>query len=555
MKTNKKIIGTAAIVAAAVLSVGGMCPPCLDTGVNIAINAEAASVDLPAPQNIKASASANSVTLKWNKVSGADGYRVYMYDSDTKKYKCVKTVKGNKCTVDGLEFGDRYTFKVAAAKKTNGKYKSGTLSGKIKAAAVYSGEGLYEGVWIAGSKNKVTGYYKLNSDGTGSYRNADIEIGLGFNYEKTKSGYLFHMGGADDNSSAKVSVSVETGIRTVKWSDGRTEYLRLAPYQDTDAGTVIACPLFSLMLPTEADFETQTDGNSIAVYDYESKNSGFGGFAFKISAYKKPSDYYGVLDSKIGELRTGSGEVYDIVIQYPSDVQYDIEKYSDGAPKKYDLLYKGADEISQTLSSTDGGRFVFGAGTTGEELYGDVLAKHYKALTEKWDSEKLSKENMSTLYGLMSLSDPDSVLDKLGYAYFDINGDGIDELLIGEVINGENVIYDVYTMKDRKPVHVVSGGERSRWYTFEHGMLCNEYSNSAFESGSIIYDLEHNSSELDVQVDFRYDTLNNKNNPCLISYTGEEGDYEQVSEKEFNQRRSNYGKYKKFKFTPFSSFE
>ena len=547
-------VKAAAFAAAAVISFGGLCAaPCSDTG--FAITAEAASAKLSAPKNVRVSVpAADQIKLKWNKVSGAGAYRVYMLDPESKKYKSVKTVKGTSCLIDGLEPNDLYYFKVAALKRSGGKYITGTLSPRVKAAAVYSGEPLFEGVWIASDGKKVTGYYKLNADGSGSFRHADKEIGLAFEYERTTAGYVFHMGGVDDNSDARVSVSVSTGMRTLKWANGRTEYLRPARYQDPDAGYVVSCPLFSMMLPLEADFETETDGNSITVYDRESRENNCGGFAFNVSAYEKPSDYYGMMDAKVGELRTSGGNLYDIVITYPSDVQYDYEKYGGKMPSSYEKLFRGSDDIMQSIVSNDGGRFSYGAGMKGEELYGDVLKKHQKALSEGWDAEKLSSENMSIMYALTGSSSKAPVLDKIGYAYKDLNGDGIEELLIGEITDGKegSVIYDIYSMKDRKPVHLASGWERNRYYTFEHGMIGCEYSGSASVSGVKVLEVRHNESELCIQCDFRYDSDKDKDNPWSIVYLDDE-EGEKVSEKDFKQRKSNYGDFIHIDYTPFSS--
>lgn len=88
---------------------------------------------LAAPTGIKASKSTDKITLSWNTVSGADAYRVYMYDPSTGEYEKYKDVSGAKCTVSGLKSGTSYKFKIAALKKTNGKYKAGKRSKEISA--------------------------------------------------------------------------------------------------------------------------------------------------------------------------------------------------------------------------------------------------------------------------------------------------------------------------------------------------------------------------------------------------------------------------------------
>ena len=72
---------------------------------------------------ITATPAKTSVKLSWKAVSGADGYRVYVYNAKTKKYSTVATVKGKTTyTVKDLTAGTGYTFAVKAydtvAKKT-----------------------------------------------------------------------------------------------------------------------------------------------------------------------------------------------------------------------------------------------------------------------------------------------------------------------------------------------------------------------------------------------------------------------------------------------------
>ena len=60
------------------------------------------------------SSTKNSITLKWGKVKSADGYRVYRYDSKTKKWKKLATVKNGKTS---------YVDKKSLKSKTTYKYK------------------------------------------------------------------------------------------------------------------------------------------------------------------------------------------------------------------------------------------------------------------------------------------------------------------------------------------------------------------------------------------------------------------------------------------------
>lgn len=65
----------------------------------------------------------SSVTLKWTKVSGSKGYKVYQYNAKTKKYSLVKSVsaKTTSYKVSKLKAGTNYKFQVASYMADNGK--------------------------------------------------------------------------------------------------------------------------------------------------------------------------------------------------------------------------------------------------------------------------------------------------------------------------------------------------------------------------------------------------------------------------------------------------
>ncbi len=73
-----------------------------------------------ATSKLTASQTTSTITLKWSKVTGADGYAVYMYDTKTKKYKKVNSTTSSKYKITGLKAGKVYKFKVRAYTKDDG---------------------------------------------------------------------------------------------------------------------------------------------------------------------------------------------------------------------------------------------------------------------------------------------------------------------------------------------------------------------------------------------------------------------------------------------------
>ena len=103
----------------------------LDRSGKVIVESPELSVTTPAKPSSKLSAptgltstakSQKTVTLKWNKVSGADGYRIYKYSTAKGKFVKYKDVTLTTLKVTGLKAGTSYRFMVASLVKKNGKY-------------------------------------------------------------------------------------------------------------------------------------------------------------------------------------------------------------------------------------------------------------------------------------------------------------------------------------------------------------------------------------------------------------------------------------------------
>ncbi len=319
--------------------------------------------------------------------------------------------------------------------------------------------------------------------------------------------------------------------------------------------------LFSIEIPEEYAglVEYEISDTSISVYDKEQKDGGFGGFAFAIDAYDGPSSYGYTNDRKAGELTAGDGKLYDIVITHPSDVQYDFTQSPDGVPEQFAKLYDSAEAAAATVKSADGGSFVPGAGMKGEDLYPDIVEKHALALAEKWSGSRLEAEEMSPIYFALDVMGQDDLADAIGYAYADLNDDGIDELLIGEITDdsSQGMVFDVYAMVDRVPAHILSGWYRNRFHVLENGDFCNGYSGGANEIGTRIYALAHNESEITPYISFKIDSNENEEQPWFVAYGQNENDdeWENVTEEEFNEIKSRFETLKEITYIPLSTIE
>ena len=302
-------------------------------------------------------------------------------------------------------------------------------------------------------------------------------------------------------------------------------------------------------------FDTVVEPNYIELYDLESIKNGFNGLLFAVCAFDKPDGWAGAPCEKVGELTLNNGTVYDIVIGYPTESQFGFDREM---PEQYKKLYDARYDIAKTVTGKNGETIQFEAGTKGDDLYNEALDKLLTGLKEDWDPNRFESENMSSMYKAIKDNNA-NYLDEILYAYHDVNLDGIDELLIGEKYdeNDRFVIYDLYTMVDRKPTHVVTGYDRSRYYSVNGSFITNEYSNSAFESGVIVYALATNSTNLIFQLAIKYDSYTDEKEPWFIAYSSNKDDYdwEKISEDDYNSMSSRFDKSDKFEYKTLKEYK
>lgn len=134
----------------------------------------------------------------------------------------------------------------------------------------------------------------------------------------------------------------------------------------------------------------------------------------------------------------------------------------------------------------------------------------------------------------------DPLFQILGYLLQDIDGDGSDELIFGENdVNPEGswngVVYDMYTISDGQVVHVLNGWERNRYYLSENGVIINEFSNSANESGCYYYKFVGQDLEL---IEGYVENIDNDGNRVILYDTADQ--VKEISEKEKLEIQNKY---------------
>lgn len=169
-------------------------------------------VKVNAPNKVTTSSTKTTVTLKWSKVSNASGYKVYKYNSKTKKYEYLKSTSKTQLNVSKLKSGTTYKFKVRAYNKDIlGNYSSAvSVTTKLSTPKLKT---------KSSSKGKVTF----------SWSNVTGETGYQVYYKTSKTGKYKKL------SSYKTNVL--KGSKT-KLKSKKTYYFKVRAYKKLSNKTV-----------------------------------------------------------------------------------------------------------------------------------------------------------------------------------------------------------------------------------------------------------------------------------------------------------------------------
>lgn len=209
-------------------------------------------VDSPAvPTDFSATANTyNSVSLKWDSVSGADGYEVMRSEAASGTYQVIKDVKSAAAYIDaGLEADTTYKYKVRAYKQLSSGQK--VYSSGTSAESVESGVGKpvlskvsrtgYSSIQLYWNKVKFAQGYqiyrydsvtkkwtyvkKITSGNTVSWKNTGLKTGRKYTYkvrayaDKTYSEFSSAKAATPTLSKPYISkVTAGKKSATVKWS-------------------------------------------------------------------------------------------------------------------------------------------------------------------------------------------------------------------------------------------------------------------------------------------------------------------------------------------------
>lgn len=127
------------------------------------------------------------------------------------------------------------------------------------------------------------------------------------------------------------------------------------------------------------------------------------------------------------------------------------------------------------------------------EIYQYILRDYYNTVKNPDSADEFEEGKMGVVENARYLEG--EALNEIGYIIYDVNGDGVEELLIGmgnqEWSYTKNTLLAVYTIKNNEPVFVLEGRSRDSYFLMKNGEFLNSGSNGAAYKIFGVYSLEN----------------------------------------------------------------
>ncbi len=156
-----------------------------------------------------------SIKASWSKVSGATGYKIYLYKGSTLVKSKIVSSKYTNYTFTELSAGTKYKVKVQVYKKINGTNYWSTIKSLVTATKP--------------ATTSITSLTAGTKSATVKWKNVSGESGYQVYYATSKDG-TYKLGA---NLSAN---DIDTTVKSL--TKGKTYYFKVRSYIKTDSGTV-----------------------------------------------------------------------------------------------------------------------------------------------------------------------------------------------------------------------------------------------------------------------------------------------------------------------------
>lgn len=159
-------------------------------------------------------------------------------------------------------------------------------------------------------------------------------------------------------------------------------------------------------------------------------------------------------------------------------------------------------------------------GTAAEAVYTRQIERYYTAISQQWDESAYWDQEMSALAAYYYDGTP---LDNVGFVYMDLDGDGIQELLIGAILGADRdpLVFEIWTLRNGEPVMLAQSGSHNRFYlqyAEEDDLWSVAYEAENGAANHAVYYLQLVDGEFQVIQGVVFDAIANENDSWFMAY-------------------------------------
>lgn len=193
-----------------------------------------------------------------------------------------------------------------------------------------------------------------------------------------------------------------------------------------------------------------------------------------------------------------------------------------------------------------------------ESVYSPIIEKYIEGINNKWGAEQFKDAGLNPEFGYFDFDKID-YMQKSGYYYQDVDGNGVKELFIATENGFSNhypdMFLDMYTIVNNQAVLVGRAQSRGRYY------ICNDSKIGYMDSSGAFFSIwsyySYKDTELNLIESVAYDAQTDENNPWFYTVNSDLGDvskYKPITEEKAREIRNSYEDMP-IDYTPFLEYK
>jgi hypothetical protein len=153
-------------------------------------------------------------------------------------------------------------------------------------------------------------------------------------------------------------------------------------------------------------------------------------------------------------------------------------------------------------------------------VYEKQIERYYTAISNQWNEGTYFDNEMCPLVASYYEG---NASDNVGFAFMDLDGDNVQELIIGAIDGSEQspLVFEIWTQKNGEPIMLAQSGSRNRYYlqyAEDDAIWSVAYEAENGAANYAVYYLQLSEGKFEVIQGVLFDAIANENAPWFMAY-------------------------------------